>query len=98
VSGLSVGSDLTFIIGVLAVASMLGSYGLVRSPYSSMAFAIAWTLGAIFLLLERVWPIAAIQAAFALIAFRRHWRARRGPSSRQEIGKVKEKRAPPPGR
>lgn len=97
-SGLSVGSDATFIIGILAVACMLGSYGLARSPYSSMAFAIAWTLGAIFLLLERVWPIAAIQAVFALIAFRRYWRARRCPPSRQEIGKVNEKRAPPPDR
>jgi hypothetical protein len=98
VSGLSVGSDATFIIGILAVTCMLGSYGLARSPCSSMAFAIAWTLGATFLLLEGIWPIAAIQAVFALIAFRRYWRARRCPPARQEIGKVNEKRAPPPGR
>jgi hypothetical protein len=42
--------------------------------------------------------MAAIQAAFALIAFRRYRRARRYPPSRQEIGNVNEKRAPPPGR
>jgi hypothetical protein len=89
-------SDATFIMGILAVVCMLGSYALMRSTYSSIAFAIAWTFGTIFLLLKGVWPVAAIQAVFAALAFRRHWRARRLLTF-QEIGNVNEKRAPPPG-
>jgi hypothetical protein len=66
-----VGTDTKFVIGVLAVASMLGAYGLWRTSFSTLAFGIAWTLGAIFLLVEGLWPLAAIQALFALITFLR---------------------------
>jgi hypothetical protein len=56
------------------VASLLGSYGLSRTSYSTLAFGIAWTIGALFLGVVRIWPIAASQAILALLAFRRYWR------------------------
>jgi len=69
-------SDAMFIFGILTVACMLGSYGLARSSYAALAFAIAWTVGSVLLLAAGVWPIAAIQAIFACIAFGRHWKRR----------------------
>jgi hypothetical protein len=63
-------------LGVITVACMLLSYGLLRSAYSALAFAVSWSLGSLFLALEGVWPIAVIQAGFAVVAFRRFWRKR----------------------
>jgi hypothetical protein len=63
-------------LGIITVACMLLSYGLLRSSYSALAFAISWSLGSLFLALAGVWPLAVVQAAFAVVAFRRHWRKR----------------------
>ena len=73
----ALGSDAAFAVGILALACMLGAYGFAQSTHSSVVFAIAWSLGAIFLFSEGIWPIAAIQAVFALIAFRRYCGKRR---------------------
>jgi hypothetical protein len=67
-------SDVVDILGILAVASLLASYGLSRSPYSSFVYGIAWTIGALFMAAIGIWPIAVIQAMLALLVFRRHWR------------------------
>jgi hypothetical protein len=69
-------------IGMVAVATMLVSFALLRSAYASLAFAIGWTLGSFFLALEGVWTLALIQAGFAVIAFRRYWKG--SPARRRE--------------
>jgi hypothetical protein len=55
---------------------MLVSYALPRKDWAALVFAVSWTLGASFLFIEGVWPIAAIQATFAVVAYRRWWKLR----------------------
>lgn len=58
--------------GALTVLWMLLQLA-ARGPNATLVFAISWTLGASLLFIEGMWPLAAIQATFAIGAYCRWW-------------------------
>ena len=62
------------ILGTLAVSAMLLTYALEeRSPRFILAFAVASAWVSAYSLAIEAWPIAALEAAWAVVAVRR-WR------------------------
>jgi hypothetical protein len=64
------------LFGLLAVAAMLVFYALEdRSPWFTLAFAIACALGSAYGFLQGAWPFGVIEAIWAAVAVYR-WGAR----------------------
>ena len=70
----------TELFGVLAVTTMVVSYALEkRGAIFVLVFALACAAAAVYAILIRSWPFAAVEAVWCVIALRR-WRDRRsGP-------------------
>jgi len=68
--------DALTLFGLMAVTAMLVFYALEeRSPWFSLAFALACALGSIYGFLQGAWPFGLVEGVWALVA-RRKWRAR----------------------
>lgn len=66
--------DKLTLFGLFAVCAMLLCYALEpRSPWFVLAFAGACLLGSAYGFLQGAWPFGAVEAVWAVIAFRR-WR------------------------
>ncbi len=66
--------------GLFAVTAMLVCYALEpRSRWWTLAFAGACALGSIYGFLQGAWPFGLVEAAWALVAFRR-WLGATGPA------------------
>jgi hypothetical protein len=64
------------LFGLLAVAAMLVFYALEdRSPWFTLAFAIACALGSAYGFLQGAWPFGVIETIWAAVAVYR-WGAR----------------------
>ncbi len=63
--------------GFLAVISMVVLYALEeRSHGYVLGFAVSCAAAALYALLIRSWPFAAVEGVWALVALRRWWRVR----------------------
>ena len=69
--------DALTLFGLVAVTAMVACYALEeRSPWFVLAFAACCLLASIYGFLQGAWPFGAVEAVWALIAFRR-WRGAR---------------------
>jgi len=68
--------DALTLFGLMAVTAMLVFFALEeRSPWFSLAFALACALGSIYGFLQGAWPFGLVEGVWALVAGRK-WRAR----------------------
>ena len=59
--------------------AMLVTYALeARSPWFVLLFAASCLLGSAYGFLQGAWPFGVVEAIWALVAFRRWWRASPG--------------------
>jgi len=63
------------LFGLFAVTAMLVCYALEdRSRWYILGFAGACLLGSAYGFLQGAWPFGAVEAIWAVVAFRRWWR------------------------
>lgn len=66
------------LFGLFAVTAMLVCYAFEdRSPWFTLAFAVACTLGSTYGFLQGAWPFGLVEAVWAVVAVRRWWLASR---------------------
>jgi hypothetical protein len=64
--------------GACAVALMMASYALEdRAPKYTLIFAFACVAASVYGWLAGTWPFGALEAIWAIVAFRKWWRRRR---------------------
>jgi hypothetical protein len=62
------------LFGLFAVSAMLICYALEsRSPWWTLAFAVACILGSTYGFLQGAWPFGLVEAIWSLVAVRRWW-------------------------
>jgi hypothetical protein len=65
------------VFGLFAVTAMLVCYAAEdRSPYFTLAFAVACALGSIYGFMQGAWPFGLVEAIWSVVAIGR-WRERR---------------------
>ena len=70
----------TELFGVLAVTTMVVSYALEkRAATFVLIFALACAAAAVYAVLIRSWPFAAVEAVWCVIALQRWHKRRSGP-------------------
>ncbi len=62
------------LFGLFAVSAMLITYALeARSPWFTLAFAAACTLGSAYGFLQGAWPFGLVEGIWTLVALRKWW-------------------------
>ena len=73
--------DALTLFGLCAVTLMLVTYALeARSPWFTLAFAGACTLGSAYGFLQGAWPFGLVEGVWSLVALAKWWRLARAPS------------------
>ena len=69
--------DALTLFGLMAVTAMLLAYAWEeRSPWFTLAFAVACSLGSAYGFLQGAWPFGVVEAVWAVVALNK-WRHRR---------------------